>query len=468
MALCKPAPRSAAAVLLLGALVLTGCQHTHYEVELVPEGDSVQRKITAWRERQEDGRTIIDELPAEELTRLATAYGEQPPPPASVKHTFGGRFSGELPGDLGGKGWYVRWETPLGSTSAYSERVRGDIDLAGDVADRQKAAEELADLIVGWAETEFEDVENFAALRKFLDIQLRRDLQNLSLYWWTYTTAADGGKSGAEQAAVRMTQYLAERGYYQPSETPHIVRAVQEASQGKPYRVLHLVQQQLARRLGRESKEAIPEPLQFLADPEKAQTSIVRYLESSPQYQATLEQWRRDAARDPESEPPAPQDVLTETAARAFPLTPLLASNDELTIRLTLPHAPISANGQWSEEHHAVVWSRDIPNGSDQRHSRPTQFYAFWSEPRAAAQEAVFGRVVLDGKELGEYCLWYAGLSDDEAQQWDAFLATLRAGDALAEKIGTFRFSNEPPYDALPNYEGHAQHAIDVIRRRVD
>jgi hypothetical protein len=451
-------------LLLLAVAALLGCQHTHYEVELVPEGDSVTRKMTVWRERQEDGRTIIEELPTEELTRIAEAYGKPIPPPSAVKHTFHGRFSGELPADLQGKGWYVTWDSPLGRVAAYSERVRGDIDLAGDVADRQAAADELTDLIVGWADSEWKAIEGFPKLREFLDVELRRDLKNLSLYWWAYTTTAEEASSGTEQAAVRMTHYLAERGYFQPTETPRLARAIQEVSQGKPHRFLKMVQQLIVRKLGRESEEKIPESLKFLADPEKAQASIERYLESTEQYQALLEQWKKEAALDPDREPPKPRDVLGLAAARAFPLDMLFADNDQLKVRLSLDEPPIATNGDWNKEEHAVVWSREIPNAGDTDHSPPTFFYATWVEPRVAAQEVAFGRVVVQGERLASYCLWYAGLSEDEARQWDTFVATLRPGEDLAEKIGKFRFAKEPPFDALPDYEGHAQHAIDWIR----
>jgi len=455
-------------LLLFAVAAHVGCQKTYYEVDLVPKGDSVTRKITAWREREEDGRTVIEELPTEELTRIATAYGKPVPPPSAVKHTYQGRFSGELPDDLQGKGWYVPWESPLGNLTAYSERVRGDIDLAADVADRQAGADELADLIVGWAESEWKDAENYSKLREFLAVELRRDLRNLSLYWWTYTVTAEKPSTGVESAAMRITHYLAERRYVEPTETPFVARAIQQASQGKPHRSLRLVQQLIARKLGREAEKKVPESLEFLADPEKAQASIERYLKSTDQYRALQQQWKKEAALAPDLKPLQPLDVLAEPAARAFPLGPLFPHGDELTVRLALDEPPIFTNGDWDQQKRSVVWKREIPTANNESRLTPTFFYAVWAKPRQTAQEVAFGRVILQGERLAKYCLWYAGLSDDEAQQWDTFVATLRPDENLAEKIGTFRFANEPPFDALPEYEGHAQHAIDLIRSGLD
>lgn len=451
--------------LLAASAVCCGCQHDHYDVQMTPNGEKVTRQVTVWRQREEEGRTELEEVPAEELMRIAAAYGEDPPAPAKTRHQFVGEFTGKLPNDLGGKGWYVHWDSPLGSTTVYSERVRGDDDFADEVARRQAAAEELADLLVGWAESELKDAEGYESLHRFLDIDLRRDLRNLSLYWWTFTTAADGQRDGVEEALMRMGQYLAERDYFEPQEAPRVVRAVQELSQGDPYSMLRWLQRLAARKMERDAAAPIPESLRFLADPERVKASAARYLKTTDRYRGLMQQWERDAGGDPDLEPPLPTEVLGHIAGEAFPLTIVLGGADELQMRLATPHEPLSTNGLWRESDHTVTWSRSIWSADGDRALPPTVMYALWTEPKPMTQETYFGGVVLDGQRLADYCMWYTGLSKEEAQLWDTFLATMRPGPDLAEKIGTFRFANEPPYEGLQDYEGHAQHAIDLIRQ---
>jgi hypothetical protein len=56
-----------------------------------------------------------------------------------------------------------------------------------------------------------------------------------------------------------------------------------------------------------------------------------------------------------------------------------------------------------------------------------------------------FGRVVLTGDVLAQYCLWRSSRDKKVGGEWDAFVASLRPGSGLAERLDAFRFSGEPP-----------------------
>ena len=74
----------------------------------------------------------------------------------------------------------------------------------------------------------------------------------------------------------------------------------------------------------------------------------------------------------------------------------------------------------------------------------PDVLFAFWTSANQEFQKRHFGIVALDHQELAEYCLWRRGLPEQEAQQWDGFVAGLKAGSDLIEKLTAFRFVGEP------------------------
>jgi hypothetical protein len=61
-----------------------------------------------------------------------------------------------------------------------------------------------------------------------------------------------------------------------------------------------------------------------------------------------------------------------------------------------------------------------------------------------------FGGVVLAGEDLAEYAMWYCGLTKSEAQEWDRFVATLKAGGNWKRALDEFRFTSDPKPD--PNH----------------
>ena len=118
---------------------------------------------------------------------------------------------------------------------------------------------------------------------------------------------------------------------------------------------------------------------------------------------------------------------------------------DQLGVTLDSPGVPFLTNGDWDEDAGEIRWSRGIAATDSERTEFPALLFAFWSVPNDAQQKAQFGQVVLTGKELGAYCLWYRGLTDEEANEWDEFVTNLRRGDDLVDQLSEFRFSHEGP-----------------------
>lgn len=429
-------------LLPLFLLASAGCVSNHYEVELTPEGKSLKREITVWRGGG-DKPDEPHEFPKEELEKIAKAYHVEVPSKLNQKHKFAGAFAGEMPEDVGGRGSFTHWETSLGSLSIYVERFRGSDNLLADVETRMKACDQMVNLLTGWLELELKNEPGFSELQQFLDGEFRRDVKNLSLLTWTFTNlgTVQGGRQldekPGQEFVIRAQQYLIEREYLTLDQVPALYRAI---VQDDPDRLLNFLKRLLARKMGVPKDQPMPKGLGFLDDPIALKKSFDAFLEESEDYRELAESYQQRA--DDQSKPPKPDDVLTEALFPAFPL--LRFADDRLTVKLAVPVEPTSTNGQWNAEAKQVHWSRSLLGANANLTEFPAMCYAIWSEPNAKAQTERFGKVVLEGQSLANYCLWQRGLSEAEAQEWETFLASLKPGNDLAPRLRSFRFSREP------------------------
>jgi hypothetical protein len=79
----------------------------------------------------------------------------------------------------------------------------------------------------------------------------------------------------------------------------------------------------------------------------------------------------------------------------------------------------------------------------------PKFCFAVWNEPNDEVQRKLFGTVAIDGKELLSYCLWHETLSNQEIQEWDAFVLTLKPDESPLARLKNFRFSNQAANQSL-------------------
>lgn len=210
-------------------LLLAGCDRDRYEIEMKADGDALQRKVTCWRDSDDKQQS----LPPETLDQIGKSYPKREK--SGMKEVFTGRFSGATPEDVGGKGSFTRFTSPLGSAAAYVERFRGDDDLDGRFDRARRAADQLSDLIAGWLTAELGKEPGFDRLKTWLDGDLRKDLRNLSALSGTCQVVASVDKESAKEFFVRAAQYLAERGYFAPQDIPaRFFRQSLEVAQASP------------------------------------------------------------------------------------------------------------------------------------------------------------------------------------------------------------------------------------------
>ena len=428
------------------ALVVTGCPHNQYIVQLKPQGNSIERTLVFYREdgvNTNTGTPNYQPFDAAELAAITSLYPAQGLTRDGERYVVRGEFTDELPGDVGGTGAYTSLATSLGEAGFYVERFRGNDDLAGMTERRFQAADRLADLFVGWSQMELGREPGYDKLRQFLDVDLRRDLKNLGAYCWEGQLASGYKTNADEELTVRYGQYLLERGYFTIGEIPALFRGV---SGNDPQALLHQIQRLVVRKMGVPETEPVPASLAFLADESMMEQSFDKYLAGTDFYRAKLKQWEEDKKLKPDLKQPEPSEVANDAVGELVTFD-LFGKADHLVVRLSLPSSPVHSNGRWDEALKQVVWETGIEDRTDASHF-PIFCYASWAQADQEYQKRHFGRVVLTGDELTQYCLWRSSQDKQAGDEWDAFVASLQLGSGLVERIDAFRFPGEPDQTA--------------------
>jgi hypothetical protein len=474
------AERSAPWLAALAILLATGCEERIYQIDLRPDGDKIQRRLTLTR-RDLPSHTPTSLTPDDrpELARIARAYGAQTPDVPRREVSFSGTFGSALPKDVGGDGHYVHWESPLGRVRIYVERFRGDDDIYSSLEARRKAVDQIVDLLVGWFESELSGQPDWLRVRTFVDQQFRTDLQNFSLFVWsTNVRNIFESTDSLAEVAVRAAQYFVERNYFSYDDLPTLRREVEDAMQrNHAAALLARIRRLIAARSGG-SETLLRQSLGFLHDQKTMEASWQRYFLHSAyfekhmtdiglEHRQVLGSKPAEAGKTPpgsKSGAVAPKLIVSpkfeeekeaallgELWWTGFGFSPHFLSNvSRVQATLQVPRKPFWTNGKWNAKEQRVEWSpltAELPKPNREKSpfsfEWPTLCFAAWDEPNESHQKPLFGRVALTGSALLDYCQWYEGLSKVEKREWDAFLPTVKKREPPAIRLKGFRFSTE-------------------------
>jgi hypothetical protein len=445
------------------ALVVTGCPHNQYIVELKPRGNSIERTLVFYREDGTDantGATNYKAFDEAELAAITSVYPAHGLTNDGLRYTAKGEFTRALPGDIGGAGSYTNLTTSLGGAGFYVERFRGNDDLAAMIERRFKAADQLTEMALGWSRMELGKEAGYDKLRQFLDVDFRRDLKNLSMYGWAGQAAGASSTNAVEESAVRFGHYLFERGYFTMEEIP---RLLTDFSEGETEALLPKIQRLLARKMGVPEAQPVPPSLDFLSTGAMLGSSFNKYATNADLYLARLKQWEGDKKLKPDTEKPDPSQMVSDAIEQLLSSdATVFGDADHLAVRLSLPSPPDHSNGRWDAALKQVIWETDMEERGDAAHV-PFTCYASWAKPDQESQTKHFGRVILTGEKLTQYCLWRSSQNEKDGGEWDAFVANLQPGDDLEKKLEGFRFSHEP-HPVGPNDQNQIPGPSDVPR----
>lgn len=438
------------------AILVTGCPHNQYEVELTPRAAVMDRQLVFYREDGKDTNGVPNYqiFPVDELALIQTQY-----PKGTLTHAAGsrkavGHFSGAMPGDVGGSGSYAFTTNSLGQVGYYMERFRGDEDLGSRQEQRVRQVDKFVDLVIGWSRKEFGRERYYPALKAFLKDDFRRDMRNLGFYlWMVQASAADGARPQPEYG-LRYAQYLIDKGYLQVSDLPSLA-AIATREDWRP--LTRVVQRLVAAKLRIGPGDPVPLSVKSLSDPRLLAKSWVSFLETTPLYRSKVRQWQLQRLSQQVTEAngevvkyltastnkppgtaapakPEPEEILQEIFIELFDFTNFNDTDDHLTVRLALPEPPIHTNGKWDPGAKKVTWEMDLGMRTNQVRV-PAFCYASWSLADDEFQRKHFGQLLLKGEELLKYSTWRSSLTPSQAVQWEEILAGLTPGPELRAKL---------------------------------
>ncbi len=448
--------RAAAIASRIAALVvvglIAGCPHDEYAIELTPQGDRMHRELTVSR----TGMEVVDfadtEGGPEKLAAISEFYPAEVETNTDGGHAFAYDFAYAMPNDVGGAGEYITFDSPMGRSSAYVERFRGDDSPAQRIQAAFDAADELTDLVIAWLEYELSEYEEFAKLRAFLDEQARNDLKNLSIATflldstssaqWAEDDFADQLK---QEVIARTVQYIVERQYILPGEVPAFWRGIMAKTPdgGEMVNIKPLLMNMLQRKADLQDEDMLAALGDIFTNSSSLEESLTEYLATTEAYQQLLAEWEQ---RDDESGRPEPVAVLVDMdyAMILWWEFDIFETDDVAKVTLREVTEPLVTNGLWDEKARKISWENTLNDTS-----LPAICYAAWTTPDDAFQKKRFGRTILDGKELLDYCLWYNSLTAEESTEWDAMIDQFKPGDDdSVAMMKAFRFSGGPVSDA--------------------
>jgi hypothetical protein len=434
-----PSKKLFAVIPFLAALcvLVTGCPQNNYTVELKPQTNAVERTLIFYRAdgAASNGTPNYESFPSNELAKITLSYPSSEIKKDGYRLTAVGKFAGRLPDDVGGAGSFTNLQSPLGDVGFYLERFRGNDDFAAQTLARFKAADQITGLVIGWAQKQFGRNPGYENLRKFLDEDFRNDLKNVAQYCWLGNASAISNTNASEEFAIRFGQYLLERGYLKLSD----LSAAYLIFQGDTFTLLPLLHRLAIEKMGIPASHPVPQSLDILSNPDALGKSWSNYLARTPVYLAKVREWKIQKKSNPKLVAPSPIDVLGDPVEQLIGMLWMSGENDHLTVKLQLNHAPLHSNGKWIDGQ--VIWQTDLDNNPS---ALPVICYADWSTPSVPFQQKHFGRVILDGQNLSEYCLWRNSLSPDRETEWDSFVARLNPAQDLAKQLAAFHWSSSP------------------------
>ncbi len=427
------------------AVAVTGCPSNEYTVRMTPHGRVLHRELTFAR-TDNGGPSRSEPFPSNRLAAIERCYPPGAMRSAGKEHLIQGDFAGRLPNDVGGSGSYTNIATSLGAAGFYVERFRGNDDLQSLAADRAKAADKLTDIFIGWSQMELGHEAHYEQLRRFLDVDFRHDLKNLGYYVsseFQVPTEGQEEQKRWESQVYRIGQYLAERGYFDIGDLPALWRAFGQDNELEGWRLIRKV---VMREMG--LGETPVEPLAFLANNDTAIKSLERYVVTTAFYRERMQAWEKEQRSNPNAQKPEVRDTILDLASQAAGVRFDIFddASESLRVELSLPVEPVMTNGKWDSTNNEVVWTAQIETTNAVH--LPVLCYANWSQPDVSFQSNHFGRVVVSGGDLVDYCLWQGSLNESQTAEWETMLSKVKPGPGLKETLAALHFSpevNGPP-----------------------
>jgi hypothetical protein len=339
--------------------------------------------------------------------------------------------------------------------------------LAGQWQRRQKSADRLVDLWMGWLDGRLSGMKGRKQVLGFMDTELRKDVANLAQYAWLSTNEARLTSPSANglNALTRLCAYLLKRGYIEAADLPAITRAVSHPKDKDQLAAAAAVGRSiLERKVGLKDERTLAALKSLLDDPASSGKLFRAYLRHSKEYKAALKAWRKGPRPQPDAaQEPDPLSVVGQLADEAFHFQLFsfnAATESALSVSLAVDGEVLGTNGEFDAKTGTITWKGSFDTDEEGKGMLPAVCYATWCREDRGFQSDHFGKVALSGEQLQSYCLWRDSLNETEAKEWDAFLSGLKPGAGAAAQLRGFRFSTETADQKEPSYADKASGPI--------
>jgi len=396
--------------------VLAGCDKEEYNIEINPQKNGVERKIS-----------YSGNIPNQVKERIFSIYKKEIEP-----NTFCAVFEANMPNDVGGKSYYTTFSSDMGDITCYSERIRGDDNIYRYSQNLQRHINRVIDFLIEWFEFELKNEPNFIQLKTFLDTNLREDTQNLMLYLWLGRIVEDYNRDANREFMGRIFQYLQERDYFTAKEL-----AEKNSMLNESFDFLYKL---AVKNMGYSPGDA-NKSLLFLKDSELRDQSFVNFQNTKALINKSSEKENFSCSE------PNDQEIYEIISYGFFGFGLNLDVLDfgdfspKFTVKFFCKNQPFETNGRWDQDRKYVIWS----NESLQNDNLPFFVYACYSVPDIDFQEKHFGNIVLKGQALSEYYFWRKNLEENKLKEWDTFVSGLSPSENIEKEISSFRFSDYKP-----------------------
>ncbi|HEY3244262.1 MAG TPA: hypothetical protein VGM03_13025 [Phycisphaerae bacterium] len=409
-------------------IALIGCERERFEVlmQRLPDG-RVRRAITIWTENEDKVVATSDTV----LARYRAIYGE-PLVRDAEKYTFATIINTDWPKDIRGDGAenhgsFSVLSSPMGKSAVYLERLPGMTSPRDLVRNQQQLADLTVRALAAYVQQQPGLVRQCQPLVRFLDSELRADLENVALNSWL------GHVGGAkdDQVLLPTFSYLLEHGY---ADVGDVCALAEYDTQILLRRALR----KIAAVLGT-SVDALPPELARLKDPKALRVALQQGL----------------AAIGSSDE---------ELAALMGGSLAGSGSSGDISGIVTwrFEEKPVTTNGKRDELAGELRWTARGTAASE----LPQVLLAVWAQPDEAFQQAHFGSVILS-EHLPAFNAWFNSLSPAESARWEEFVATLHPDSDLDERLENFRFKPAPPQAENQEQQpqpDHAEFATHLLR----
>jgi hypothetical protein len=342
---------------------------------------------------------------------------------------------------VGGAGYYTYFVTSMGSTATYKERFRGDDDLNQHIDDFQMFVDRYVDFTINWLEFELGKEPNFGNLRAFLDKKLRADAKNFGLYLGLGGIVERYDSNAADEFHQRVVLYLEERDYIAPGQADVLMQSINRNDNDE---IRKLFRDIIAREIGCCQDGVDSDKLAFLDSSESIEKSVICYIRSTECYR---QMWEKEKMSQDDTNLPPPDVDIHKFIAEGTPVPFEFNFGSipyKVNVRLNCSCKPFRTNGHWQDANNQVCWTDYLKD----KYDMPTLFYATWSEPNNDFQSRHFGRVIIEGKKLAEYCYWEQSIETGQVRQWNEFLSGIEPNMEIGKMVKSFRFPGE---SAEPN-----------------